>query len=262
MSLPLIPFGALRLASPGDLLRIGIVAAAGFRYSPVFDWERPYHEEYPGDTLLSYRQEFSSVMKDENYAVLVAVDHFDPMEHEKTKAIIPQDNGWDAPAAGEEVVVGVGCWKLEPGSKRIGEFQNDTGPYPSLPPNQNQDQEQKHGELFGDRMGPIEKRYFHGYSTMDMLVVHPAYWRRGHGTTLGKWGLDLARIDGVKQGVMAASSGKKLYTSMGYTNLEDVHIDGDEITPDGVTISAMVFEPGNGEGSAHGETAQIGSAEL
>jgi hypothetical protein len=52
------PLDSLRIATPADVLRIGIVAAAGFRYSPVFRWERPHHEQHPGDTLLSYRTQF------------------------------------------------------------------------------------------------------------------------------------------------------------------------------------------------------------
>src|SRR3954468_12927630 len=41
--------GTLRVAGPDDILRIVIVATAGFRYSPLFCWERPYHAEYPED---------------------------------------------------------------------------------------------------------------------------------------------------------------------------------------------------------------------
>lgn len=127
MSLPFPSLNLLRLASPRDILRIGVVAASGFRYSPVFDWERPYHEKYPKDTLLSYRQEFASVIKSPEHIVLVALDKYDPEEGKKSKAVIPPDNGADIPAAGDEVVVGVACWKLEPGSKRIGQFQNEKG---------------------------------------------------------------------------------------------------------------------------------------
>jgi hypothetical protein len=121
--------GSLRIASPKNIMRIGIVAACGFRYSPVFQWERPYHERYPEDTLLSYRQEFSEVMKNPEFIVLVAVDKYDPEESKKSKAIIPPKNGAVVPSEGEEVVVGVGCWKLEKGSKRVGQFQNDTGDF-------------------------------------------------------------------------------------------------------------------------------------
>lgn len=119
--------GALRLASPNDILRIGIVAACGFRYSPVFTWERPYHTSYPADTLLSYRQEFSDIIKNPEYIVLVAIDKFDPDEGKKSEAIIPPDDGAEVPSPNAEVVVGVGAWKLQSGSSRVGHFQNDTG---------------------------------------------------------------------------------------------------------------------------------------
>ena len=73
VELPLAPaFGVLRLASPRDILRIGIVAACGFHCSPVFDWERPYHEKYPKDTLMSFHQEFANTIKGEEHVVLVA----------------------------------------------------------------------------------------------------------------------------------------------------------------------------------------------
>jgi hypothetical protein len=107
MSLP-VPFStSLRLASPKDILRIGVVAASGFRYSPVFDWERPYHEKYPEDTLLSYRQAFASRIKSPEHVVLVAIDKYEPDEAKKSKVIIPPNNGAETPAEGDEVVVGV-----------------------------------------------------------------------------------------------------------------------------------------------------------
>jgi len=37
------------------MIRIAIVATTGFKYSPLFKWERPHHEDFPDDTLLSYR---------------------------------------------------------------------------------------------------------------------------------------------------------------------------------------------------------------
>jgi GNAT superfamily N-acetyltransferase len=84
-------------------------------------------------------------------------------------------------------------------------------------------------------------RYLEGYATMEMVVVHPAYWRRGHGTRLVKWGMQLADIDGVKQGVIAASMGKDLYLKLGYRLLHMVQVEGDEDAPDGV------YEPQSGE---------------
>jgi hypothetical protein len=41
------PLGSLRLANISDVPRIAVVATAGFYYSPVFEWERPSHRDYP-----------------------------------------------------------------------------------------------------------------------------------------------------------------------------------------------------------------------
>ncbi len=77
---------------------------------------------------------------------------------------------------------------------------------------------------------------------MEMLVVHPAYWKRGHGTKLAQWGLDLATADEVKQGVIATEMGKNLYRNLGFQSLEEIRIDGDEVVPQGVIVSAMEFD--------------------
>ena len=122
--------GALRIASSTDILRIGVVATSGFYYSPAFQWERPYHANYPADTLASYRTEWANIVKDPNYIVLVATDKYDSEEGLRSKAIIPPDNGTKTPAAGEDVIVGMGCWKLEKGSKRVGQLHNNKGKVP------------------------------------------------------------------------------------------------------------------------------------
>ncbi len=103
---------------------------------------------------------------------------------------------------------------------------------------------------------------------MEMLVVHPAYWKRGHGGSLTGWGMDLAKTDGIQQGVIAAKMGKAVYAAMGFKNLEDLHIDGDDLVPQGVTVSAMLFDPNKDPGdvvsaeSATGATKNSDVAEL
>jgi hypothetical protein len=66
---------------------------------------------------------------------------------------------------------------------------------------------------------------------MDMVVVHPAYWRRGHGTTMVKWGMKLADTDRVRQGVVAAKMGEKLYLSLNYSKLADLKAQDDTDPP-------------------------------
>ncbi|KAF7594768.1 hypothetical protein BBP40_008475 [Aspergillus hancockii] len=80
MSFPPGPdLGELRLANPSDILRIGIVAAVAFRYSPLFRWER-LHKDFPADTLLSYRTQFRDATKYEDVIVLVIEHSFIPNE--------------------------------------------------------------------------------------------------------------------------------------------------------------------------------------
>ena len=119
--------GLLRIASLADVPRVAVVATGGFRYSPVFEWERPYHKKYPEDTLISYRAIFADMIRNPEYIVLVTSDGFDPNEYEKTSAMIPIDSTMEPHIKGETIVVGVASWKLEPQSKRMGQLQSDQG---------------------------------------------------------------------------------------------------------------------------------------
>ena len=119
--------GKLRIASLNDLPRIGVVAASGFRYTSVFIWERPYHESYPQDTLLSYRHKFREAILDQQYVVHVAEDRYRLDERDESTDVIPCEDGVSPRAPGETVVVGVACWKLQPGSPSIGEYQDHNG---------------------------------------------------------------------------------------------------------------------------------------
>lgn len=79
---------------------------------------------------------------------------------------------------------------------------------------------------------------------MDTLVVHPAYWRRGHGTALVNWGMELARLDRVKQGVIAACMGEKLYLSRGYEKLDDVAAVDERDPEQHVRVGVLEFASG------------------
>jgi len=122
--LPVPDLGALRIASPADIMRTGVVAAAGLCSSPMIDWQRPWHRFFPYDTLTSYRHLISAAIQSRDHIVLVATDRYDKDENYKTTVI---NDAWEAPPQGSEVVVGVAVWKLTMGSARIGTFQNDDG---------------------------------------------------------------------------------------------------------------------------------------
>ncbi|MCJ1471663.1 hypothetical protein MMC13_000303 [Lambiella insularis] len=208
---PTPAFGSLRVASPEDTTRIGIVATSGFIFSPVCTWYRPYLSRYTTDALESYLQIFLDYIRSPQHVVLVASDKYDPLEGTKTGDITIRSEaiGETHRAAGEEVVVG---------------FQNDSGTFPQqqglLPTTTETAQEtiQKFHEAGAainmksttklcasehtQRSKSISTltyfhkclrsefdsvyRYFDGISELEMLVVHPAYWGRGHGGDLVK----------------------------------------------------------------------------
>jgi GNAT superfamily N-acetyltransferase len=78
---------------------------------------------------------------------------------------------------------------------------------------------------------------------MAMVVVHPAYWNRGHGTMLVKWATQLNDIDKVKQSVSAAGMGKKLYTRLKFQEICRITADGDEDDPEGVFTDLLEYRP-------------------
>ena len=86
-------------------------------------------------------------------------------------------------------------------------------------------------------------RYFAGIAELEMLVVHPAYQGHGHGGALVRWGLELAGTDGVQQGVIGPEKGMKLYKSLGFKLVDELQWPGDEITPDGLKLGVLRFDP-------------------
>ncbi|GAB1317027.1 N-acetyltransferase domain-containing protein [Madurella fahalii] len=234
--------GDLRVATPADVLRIGIVATAGFRYSPIFRWERPHHEQYPEDTLLSYRTQFQNAMKSDDFIVLVQEDAYDPQENDKTDAVIPSDNGWELPEAGAKVVVGVITIKLEPDSTRKGQMKDHRGSYPNLPDNPGRDLNRQHYDSWGALVGATRKQNkLDGDSIVGMVVVHPAYWRRGHGTRLAAWARDLSRLDQVPQCVSSAPMSQGIFESLGFQKVCTIRAEGDEDDLEGVSTELMEF---------------------
>ncbi len=66
---------------------------------------------------------------------------------------------------------------------------------------------------------------------IDMTVTHPAYWRRGHATTMTKWFVKLANEDGIGLGVAGAPMGKEFFGHIGFKEAETAEIPGYEAHP-------------------------------
>lgn len=78
---------------------------------------------------------------------------------------------------------------------------------------------------------------------LQILATLPEFQRRGHGSSLCKWAMELVRKDALKDmTVMASPMGHKLYTWLGFERVATFYIQvpGDE---ESVVLQAMIYRP-------------------
>lgn len=100
-------------------------------------------------------------------------------------------------------------------------------------------------EAFANSMEVAHRRYFSDVCGTDhirlrILATHPDYRRRGAGTKLCNWGIDLAEKNQTYISVFASPMGKKLYARLGFKELAIVVVqaEGEE---EKISISAMLY---------------------
>lgn len=72
-------------------------------------------------------------------------------------------------------------------------------------------------------------------------MVHPKYWRRGHGSTLASWGMRLTEVDNVHHGVIAAKMGEVLFASLGFEHIKYTHVEGEGDAPEGIDLAILAI---------------------
>jgi N-acetylglutamate synthase-like GNAT family acetyltransferase len=236
---PYPPLGKLRLATIHDIPRIAEVALAGFSHTPVFAWSKPYHHQYPGDTFKAFQYSFARDLCDPGYVIVVAEDGFKPSENEHINATIVPTQEIVKPKPGESIIVGVALIKLS-GNARWHQF-NCKGDN-NFHSGRNRDVDTLRSNMYEAKYEEAIRewefgflpnnatfidfvyRYFGKHQLLEMLAVHPAYWYKGHGTALVKWGLELAKMDSIPQGVVASVMGEKLYIKLGYKLISKIKV--------------------------------------
>lgn len=68
-------------------------------------------------------------------------------------------------------------------------------------------------------------RYFGGEFTVDMLAVHPQYWRKSHGSSLLLWITQLVDKDSIKLGVAAVPMAIHIYCKVGFAKKDEVKVE-------------------------------------
>ncbi|KAE9366620.1 hypothetical protein N431DRAFT_417442 [Stipitochalara longipes BDJ] len=230
-----LPSGHLRLATIRDVPRLSQVATAGFFYSPAFTWERRYHHQYPEDTRKAYEKILSDSIRDPKVILVVVEDSYQPDENTKTGATIVSNSEENNPQTGDLVAVGFAVWSLPSGSKYIGKFMDDedlaSDKKPAFDGGLDRDRDVSLVAPLYEADSAAKEKNFQGRIIINLITIHPAYWRRGHGKALLNWGLALAREDGLKTGVCANTRAVGLYLSMGFVEVDRISAKDNEEPP-------------------------------
>jgi GNAT superfamily N-acetyltransferase len=70
-------------------------------------------------------------------------------------------------------------------------------------------------------------RYCSGDAILNVLVVHPAYWSRGHASKLVRRATELAKVDGVNMCVSTNSKAQRVYGKAGFKEVAVIDVEGD-----------------------------------
>lgn len=104
-------------------------------------------------------------------------------------------------------------------------------------------------EAFTKAMKVAHHQYFNDvYGTdhihLKIMATHPDYRRRGAGTKLCNWGIDIAEKNQTYISVFASPMGEKLYSRLGFKELAVVvvQVEGEE---EKVSILAMLYTSGH-----------------
>ncbi|KAF2268143.1 hypothetical protein CC78DRAFT_14942 [Lojkania enalia] len=222
-------FNDLRPATPDDLPRIATVAAAGFYYSPTFQFQRPRFANFPEDTVSSYWRSYQSDLRDPATVLLVAEDVWDEHEKQRVYQALGASPIYAAgPSLKCKVVVGVCSINLKPDSWRIGQFPCGIHVEVPEPPaaynTLERDFSVKAFKLYVEATAPAKNTYLAGKMKLSTLAVHPAYWGRGHATRLVNWCVQLADLDGIPVAVSAAPMGARVAAKAGFEEQSVVQI--------------------------------------
>ncbi|KAK4145294.1 acyl-CoA N-acyltransferase [Dichotomopilus funicola] len=186
----------LRKATLADLDDLTTVAQAGFPDDPEFDYRFPFRHEFPEDNRYWVHQEYREYLEQpDKYAVVV---------------ITAEDN--------DNRPVALSVWDL---NVTIPHQGGDLGiPDDDSRVPRRHDANPSHFREFARRMTQGFQDFFgalgHDQIHLWLLCTSPAFRRRGAGTQLCRWGINLAAHQGVHTTVLASPMGKKLYEQLGF----------------------------------------------
>lgn len=198
-----------RIAVPADIDELVDAVLLTMPADPQWDYRFPYRLQYPEE----HRK----------YTKMLWEKFIDPAYDDWVVQVVEDK----LPGASKPVLVAFSVWNVSYLNKR----KHGPSYEPQSPPREvaenggatRKDANPAHVRAFKESSDECDKKYLDVYGDdqliLQILGTHPDYRRRGHGTTLCKWGMDLARRDGVVLTLQASPLGRLLYSSLGFTNL-------------------------------------------
>ena len=100
-------------------------------------------------------------------------------------------------------------------------------------------------KAFRDSGAEVEKhfaKYEYDRITLQILGTHPNHWRRGYGTSLCRYGMEIAAEDGLAVTLVAGQTGLGLYRHLNFTSVGTLvkQVPGEKKR---VVSEALVFDP-------------------
>lgn len=248
----------LREATITDLDSITEIALAACSLDPQWHYRFPHRHEFPEDTenytKIGYRA-FFDAPKETSYVILATLPSLEDPTVTKPVAIAV----WETNLKSEVGIPTRSSQKCQYNYFLIRDKNLRIVVNVPLvvinPPNteRRRDAHPRRMEAFTDAMEVAHRRYFSDIYGADhihlkILATHPDYRRRGAGTKLCNWGIDLAEKNRAYISVFASPMGEKLYARLGFKELAVVvvQVKGEE---EKVSISAMLYTPGRRKGS-------------
>ncbi|KAF2181545.1 hypothetical protein K469DRAFT_792015 [Zopfia rhizophila CBS 207.26] len=200
----------IRQATPTDLPRLAFVLMVAFSFSPVNQFQRPRYQAYPGDTFYDYYLQLVESFLNPTTWIYVSEDSYAPAEESIPEAF-PKE--YFCPGTGDKVIAG--SYNFIPVALTI------TAEYLTLlkdsTRSRGRDKDQEAVKSYVKQTETAKKVRFQGGSmSIETLVVHPCYWRRGHGTALAEVCARLADKRSANACVSATKMSKGILEGFGF----------------------------------------------
>ncbi|KAL2133371.1 hypothetical protein VTI74DRAFT_2459 [Chaetomium olivicolor] len=222
-----------RLGVPADVEAVTDVITKTMPLDPQCDYRFPYRREYPEDHYKYTKMLFEYFLDPayDDWLVMVVQDSLEP----------------GSPTS----IVAFGVWDVSYINKRrYGPGYKPQDPVTEVEGRGGKDRRDANHEHFNafwkDQIkaykrffGPIGPEQMH----LQILATLPEFQRRGHGSSLCKWAMELVRRDSLKDmSVMASPMGYELYTRLGFQRVGTfaVQVPGEE---EQVVLQAMMYKP-------------------